>query len=264
MKRIAISVIMLFMITFSGCIGTTTTGSILPTDGPNLIINPGFEQGQYNYPTPGWGIGASPTGNFTPIWDNTIYHSGLRSIKISIPGTVNKRSGYLQSSLMKVTPLQKYNFNIWLKSENLYGTKIWFSIAESNGTSWVNSTNRMLGNGTDFVGTNGWTQRTLTVTSGPKTQYIYIDVLMYSGRGTLWVDDLHLGLNNAVVTPTPIVTTPTPTPTPTATPTVTPTVTVTEHPPTPTETIPTPNSGNILDEIINSIISAIMKLFVSR
>ncbi len=48
------------------------------------------------------------TGGNTPAWD-TVSHSGARSVKISIPGTGDNKSGYPpQSDLVKAEPLAYY------------------------------------------------------------------------------------------------------------------------------------------------------------
>jgi len=83
----------------------------------NLVQNPDFEMGTtapFN-----WSL-VTNNGN-TPVWDN-VSHGGSRSIRISIPGANDSKSGYLRSDLVKAEPLGYYNFSAWVKTDGTGGT----------------------------------------------------------------------------------------------------------------------------------------------
>ena len=46
----------------------------------------------------------------------------MHSVKISIPGTTDSRSGYPKSDLITAEPLQYYTLSAWLKAESTGGT----------------------------------------------------------------------------------------------------------------------------------------------
>jgi hypothetical protein len=78
------------------------------TNAPNLIANPGFEDGDSKPLS--WSF-VSTNGN-NPARD-TVSRSGAGSIKISISGTEDNRSGYPKSDLMEAEPLAYYNLSAW-------------------------------------------------------------------------------------------------------------------------------------------------------
>ncbi len=101
---------------------------------PNLIANPSFESGT-SKPL-NWSFITS-SGN-TPVWDNTISHTGARSMKISIPGINTSRSGYPKSDLIKATPLTNYTVSAWVKTKNASISNPAVRVVELNGNkSWI-------------------------------------------------------------------------------------------------------------------------------
>jgi hypothetical protein len=83
----------------------------------NLIANSGFESGAA---APlNWSFVTS--SGSTPEWD-TVSRSGARSIKISIPGTTDSRSGYPKSEMMEAEQLAYYTLSAWLKAQGSGGT----------------------------------------------------------------------------------------------------------------------------------------------
>lgn len=177
-----------------------------PAADKNLIANPGFESGS-TQPS-NWEF-VTTDGN-TPIWDG-IYHSGTRSIKISIPGTTVKNSGFPKSDPVKAEPQQYYTLSAWGKTENASVNHVpAVRVVELDANkNWLHQTNLMFDRGT-----NDWTRKSMDFKTGPNTAYLYVYANIWSGYGTFWVDDISLSKTSAL--------TPTPTPIPTSASTSTP------------------------------------------
>jgi hypothetical protein len=150
----------------------------------NLLPNPGFENGAV---TPlNWSLVTN--NGITPVLD-TIFQSGTRSIKISIPGTTDSRSGYPQSDLMKTEPLQDYTLSAWLKAEGTGGTNapaVRVVELDSN-RNWITQTNLIFSKGT-----YDWTQKKISFRTAVNTSYLYVYANIWEGYGTLWLDDVEL------------------------------------------------------------------------
>lgn len=89
-----------------------------PNKNPSIIPNGSFEIGTTK--PDNWNLQTEYSN--TPIWDNTIYHTGTKSIKVSISGTTDQISGYPESYKMQVEPNTYYMLSAWVKGENLGGT----------------------------------------------------------------------------------------------------------------------------------------------
>jgi len=154
------------------------------TVGSNLIANPGFENGSTS--PLNWTLVTS-NGN-TPSWD-TVFHTGTRSLRISISGTIDKESGYPKSDLMEARPLATYTFSAWVKTQNTGGTNNpGVRVVESDANNrWLRSTTLMFSKGT-----NDWTQRQTTFKTGSDTVYLYIYAFIWNGYGTMWLDDMEI------------------------------------------------------------------------
>ena len=178
----------------------------------NLIANPGFESGSTS--PLNWAFVTS-SGN-APVWD-TVSHTGARSIKISISGTVDKVSGYPQSELIEAQPLATYTFSAWVKTQNAGGSNNpAVRVVELDANNrWLRSTTLMFSKGT-----NDWTQKQTTFKTGSDTVYLYIYAYIWNGYGTMWLDDVKLSTGaasapSATSAPIPSFTAaPTPTPAP--------------------------------------------------
>ncbi|HWQ95865.1 MAG TPA: dockerin type I domain-containing protein, partial [Candidatus Methylomirabilis sp.] len=151
-------------------------------DTPNLLANPGFEKG--NSKPLNWEF--VTVGGNTPTWDK-ISHSGTRSIKISIQGTKAITSGYPQSDLVKVKPLESYTISAWVKTQGAAGAPA-LRIVE------LDADKKILGQ-TDLhfeKGTNDWMQKKKTFQSKINTNYIFVYANIWESYGTFWVDDIEL------------------------------------------------------------------------
>jgi len=183
----------------------TPTPIVTPTPTPapietNLVVNPGLEIGTT---TPlNWTF--VNQGANTPILDS-VSHSGLRSIKISIPGTTNVISGYPQSDLIDAQPYQHIQPQYGEKTQNTGGSNTPAArVVELDANkNWIRQNNILPVFGR---GTNDWAQRTTEFQTAANTRYLYVYANIWNGYGNFWMDDIVIKLK---VTPTPTVT-PTP------------------------------------------------------
>ena len=168
-----------------------------PSKDKNLIANPGFERG--NTQPSNWEF-VTTEGN-TPVWDS-IHHNGTKSIKISVPGTTARDSGYPKSDLIKVEPQQYYTLSAWGKTENAsinHMPAIRIVELDAN-KNWLHQINLAFDKDT-----NDWIQKSMDFKTSPNTAYLYVYANIQSGYGTFWVDDVSLRRISAPApTPTPI------------------------------------------------------------
>lgn len=162
----------------------------------NLVLNPGFENGT-TYPL-NWTLVLQ--GNNSPILDN-VSHSGLKSIKIHIPGTIDLDSGYPQSDIIIVKPNRTYIASVWGKTQNADGnnTPAVRVVELDANNSWIRQTNLPVFS----RGTNNWSQKTLEFQTEANTSYIYFYGniwngygTFWNGYGTFWMDDFKLKLKS--------------------------------------------------------------------
>ena len=139
----------------------------------NLIANPGFEYG--NILPLKWTF-VTNNGN-TPIWD-TVSHKDLRSVKISIPGTSDSKSGYPQSKLITAIPLQFYSFSAWGKTENAGGTsKPAVRVVELDASKkYLRQTNLVFSKGT-----NDWKKQRMEFRTLSNTAHLYVYANIWGG-----------------------------------------------------------------------------------
>ncbi len=164
------------------------------TNPPNLLANPGFEN-SLRIPL-NWSFVAN-NGN-TPVWD-TVAHSGARSIKINVPGTTDKRSGYPKSDFIEVDSHHNYTLSAWVKTLGVEGTNgPAVSVAELDANKkWIRTTTLVFSKGT-----NNWMQKQKTFQTSTNTKWVYIYADIWNGYGTFWVDDIVLnGPSNRLINP---------------------------------------------------------------
>lgn len=132
----------------------------------------------------------------SPVWDS-VYHSGLKSIKISVPGTTDIISGYPQSDLMAAVPLNNYTLSAWVKTLNTGGSSapaVRVVELDSN-KNWIRQTTLYFNHGT-----NDWMQKQIDFQTVTNTSYLYVYANIWNGYGTFWVDDVMLSLKNTYPT----------------------------------------------------------------
>ena len=154
----------------------------------NLVLDPGFENG---LTTPQYWETNERNGNI-PLWD-TASHSGSRSMKIEIPGEINKDSGIVYSNHIKAEPMTDYVFSAWGKTKGVLGagTPVVRVIQADADNTWLSATILDFGEGT-----NNWTKKSINFRTGPDTSIFYITSFIKNGFGTFWVDDVELSLKS--------------------------------------------------------------------
>lgn len=163
---------------------------IPPTpEGENLIKNPGFEKGILD----NWTF-VTRSDN-TPVWDN-VSHTGTRSVKISVPGTVSIESGYPESELVPVWPNKNYIARVWGKTQNCGGSN-----TPAVRVKELDADKKQIGI-TNIIpvfgrGTNDWQQRKLEFITKENTAFIQIYGDIWQGYGNFWIDDVELRLKDA-------------------------------------------------------------------
>ena len=178
----------------SGNIALDSSQSYTATSPPsgNLISNPGFELGTIQ--PLNWHF--VNNGVNTVTWDDTVSHTGTKSIKINTPGTANTLSGYAESDLIPAIPLKYYTFTGWGKTLNVYGIS-----QPAIRVKQLDANFNFIKQSTLYFnhGTNDWSMRTLesyygvpTVQATSNTKYFQVYAIVWYGYGTFWVDDVVL------------------------------------------------------------------------
>jgi len=148
----------------------------------NLLLNGDFENGDYlpaNWLPDSWASGAAF------VWDNTQSHQGSRSVKISL--TTLNDARWIQT--LTVQPNTDYRLSGWIKTEN---------VAHSSGSVDAGANLSIYGtwdHTTGLIGTNAWTNVSMTFKTGSDSHIIIAARLGYwSGTttGTAWFDELKL------------------------------------------------------------------------
>lgn len=162
----------------------------------NLVANPGFESGTT---TPlNWTFVS--INESKPVW-SSIFHSGSKSIEISIPGTIDLKSGYLQSDLIPVESRTTYTVSAWGKTRGADGTNApTVRLVElDENKNWLHQINLPVFG----KGTNDWEQKSMEFQTGSNTSYVYVYANIWGGYGTFWVDDVRISAEKAAPSPTP-------------------------------------------------------------
>jgi len=158
---------------------TTYIDTTSASSGTNLVKNPGFEidANQDGIPD-NWSM---PPGD-TWVLDKDVKHSGSSSLKMS-----RKSRGHaLAATFVSVQPGITYELGMWLKSENLTGR------GSSKGAAILYSGQE----GKHYFdlpmmsGTKDWKKITTKVKA--KGNSLRIQVGIFDGSGSLWLDDISL------------------------------------------------------------------------
>lgn len=149
----------------------------------------------------GWSTAGS--NSFAARFDNTQSHSGIGSLKVSTTGTnsyievKNDNSGYNTSTKygIKLKPNTAYTINYWMKTNlisgsSTFGAYLDFVTANSAGTI-VSEYNT-----TKVLTTTGWTQYTISFTTGATEVLGHFEARIYGHTGAAnlimdaWFDDI--------------------------------------------------------------------------
>ncbi|MGA3195126.1 MAG: carbohydrate binding domain-containing protein [Terriglobales bacterium] len=155
----------------------------LPTT--NLIVNPGFEQPILNY---GFDWRHQPADHIVAASDDTIGHSGTRSLSLSYDGSPAYDAGWTQ--FVPVRSGAAYNFSAWITSENVTsssGPRIAVADAFSGANLLVTD---------DVLDTHPWHEVTGQLQVPAATSLVVIKFIRGPAntkiRGRVWIDDLRL------------------------------------------------------------------------
>ncbi len=150
----------------------------------NLIANPGFE----STPLQNWTF-VKMNGN-TPLINSTVSHSGRASVKIQAFNIVGS-SGYPISQPIKVQPNKVYIFSLWGRVNGVTNEAV-ARINEYDAND-VFLRERYI---SFSSGTVNWTQKQKEFKTLTNTDHLRINMNIYNGYGTFWVDDVSLSLKN--------------------------------------------------------------------
>jgi len=127
--------------------------------------------------------------NRPPIIDNVIYYNPPNSIKFSVPGIVDYNSGLLSSHDFASEPNKPYTLSARVKALGVLGTGfpiIRLTEADING-NWLR--NNVI---TFEKGTYDWTLKSMNITTGSNTAFVYIVSHLQNSYGTYWLDDVNV------------------------------------------------------------------------
>jgi len=82
----------------------------LSTSGQNLAPNPSFESGSGQWPD-GWEPSYPSMANY--IWDNTVAHTGSRSLGITHCTKTNTSAGWITTDFIYVDPTKEHEVSLW-------------------------------------------------------------------------------------------------------------------------------------------------------
>lgn len=166
--------------------------------GLSAIDDPGFESN-----SPAWELFEKTVGN--SIVDNTVAHTGQRSIKFSKAGDSNMAR--LHRKLNNLRPNTAYRVSFWVKTENYnpdaaFRIQITDSTAKapmysnaSAGLGWGTQNGAWNGSGNTLASTQDWKQYNLDFNTGnnPLT-YLYMGSWKVNllQAGAVWLDDLDI------------------------------------------------------------------------
>lgn len=155
----------------------------LPTD--NLIVNGGFEQQLLNS---GFDWRYGPADDVTAGIDDSVEHSGSRSLSLSYDGAPAYEAGWTQ--YVPVQSNTDYEFGAWIKSENVTsasGPRIALIDAFSGANLLLTD---------DVLDTHPWREMTGTLRVPAGTELIAVKITRAPAdtriRGRVWIDDLRL------------------------------------------------------------------------
>lgn len=181
-KRPLFSTLAIILLVYIALPSELTTANVGNFSTGNLLLNGGFENGDYlptNWLPDSWASGAEF------IWDNTQSYQGNRSIKISLATPNDAR--WVQG--VTVQPNTDYRLSGWIKTENVAHTSETIDAGANLSVygTWTHTSG--------LIGTNGWTNTSMTFNSGSSSQIVIAARLGYwSGTttGTAWFDELRL------------------------------------------------------------------------
>jgi hypothetical protein len=151
----------------------------------NLVVNPGFEEGDFARDAEPFGWDVTIFGSARMTWDGTQAHGGGRSAKISSFDGVD--ANWYQT--LPVRPDTRYRFSAWVKTEDVACSPE--GVSAGSNLSRLGTWNRSRG----LFGTNDWTRVSMLFNSGDASD---VTVALRLGywlglcTGTVWFDDVEV------------------------------------------------------------------------
>lgn len=153
------------------------------------VSNGGAESGS-GTPSNWYNWTDDPSGVFT--WDSSLYHSGNKSLKITI-NTYGKLGAWYQD-ISGITAGKEYEVSYWMKTQNIAnadfsgkGTFVTLVFKDSGGKTISEA------NGLVFVkGTNEWNYYHFITIAPANTASVSIQPRVWGTTGTAWFDDIKL------------------------------------------------------------------------
>lgn len=155
----------------------------------NLLINGGFEEGDYTpdaAPT-GWRKEALDAATAVFTWDDTVAHSGSKSVKINLDTLNDAR----WAQTVALQPNTEYEFSGWIKTQ---GVPFMHQRIDA-GANLSTSGGFQLSSSHGVYGVNDWTYVSFNFNSASWTELSFFARIGYytgSALGTAWFDDLAL------------------------------------------------------------------------
>ncbi len=185
-KTFGLAVPLLISLLCLGIAQGETLGNLLPNPSFEEISDSGRPEGWTEFHP--WGTGA------TVIVDETVAHSGSRSVKIHCPSDTDRGTVGL---FLPVEPGQTYQFQGWLKTEGLIGLYTnkgpvaRFSLLENKEDPSAKYT--LYAHGT---GATDWELVETAFVVPPGINWIRLDLFMLFQQGTAWWDDVEFFLRD--------------------------------------------------------------------
>jgi len=149
----------------------------------NLATNGSFESGS-GTPT-GWSISGGTGGTWSI--DTTTYSDGIRSMKLSIPGTTSLRSpDFYTTAKFPLLPNTPYTMSCAMKTSGLSSGLTLYLLQQDSSGVWS-----QIGL-SSVTGTSGWQTYSMTITTAPNIVQGYLKAYLSSGYGTVWIDNAQL------------------------------------------------------------------------
>jgi len=161
-------------------------GNLPSTGSLNLLVNPGFESGDF---APGWEYYGDAPGASSSV-DSTLAHSGRYSARVVFDGTADVNYCHV-TQRVAVTPGATYRLSGFIKTADLT-TDSGALLEVQDARSWT-----FFAKGTQMItGTQDWTyvERTFTVPSDTIEVRVFLRRIAWAGpiSGTMWFDDIAL------------------------------------------------------------------------
>jgi len=151
----------------------------------NLVNDSGFER---TYLNGGFGWRSDPDRQVQASLDTSEFHSGTRSLKLVFSGPAVSDTGIFE--YVPVRPSTVYKLSAFVKSEDI--------ISASGPRLVVQDmySNKILATTDDMLGTSGWRQQVINLTTEPETRLVILKVSRVPGnpliKGAFWLDDVSL------------------------------------------------------------------------